>query len=92
MMGMMGTHEDVEWLRLKVLLGPPAPALLSRYTQSRVPRPMSRWLLKVSKEGTPQPLGSLCHCSVTAQHRSAAWCSEGTSCVPLCAHCLLSWH
>ena len=37
MMGMMGTHEDVEWLRLKVLLGPPAPALLSRDTQSRVP-------------------------------------------------------
>jgi len=26
------------------------------------------------------------------QHRSAAWCSGGTSCVPVCAHCLLSWH
>lgn len=27
-----------------------------------------------------------------AQYRSVSWCSEGTSCVPVCASCLLSWH
>jgi len=26
------------------------------------------------------------------QYRSASWCSAETSCVPVCAHCLLSWH
>lgn len=27
-----------------------------------------------------------------AQHWSAAWCLEETSCVSVCAHCLLSWY
>lgn len=36
----------------------------SRATQSRVPMPMAKWLLEITKE-TWQPLGSLCQCSVT---------------------------
>jgi len=35
----------------------------SRDTQSRGPRPMARQLLKVSKEESSKPLGSLCQCS-----------------------------
>jgi len=35
-----------------------------------------------------QPVPVLHHC--TAQKGS--WCSEGTSCVPVCAHGLWSWH
>lgn len=26
------------------------------------------------------------------QHRSTSWCLDGTSCLPVCAHCPLSWH
>ena len=37
----------------------------SRDTQSSVPRAVSKWLWKISKEESPQPLCSLCHCSVT---------------------------
>lgn len=81
------SHRITEWLRLERPSGSIWPNLHSRDSQRRVPRPKTRWLLKVSKEGTPQPLVSLCQCSVTA-----AWCSEGTFCVPVCAHCLLSWH
>lgn len=36
-----------------------------RNTQNRVPRSTSRWLLKFSKEETPQPLCSLCQYSGT---------------------------
>ena len=52
-----------------------------------------KWLMKISKEETPQPLWATCASApLAAQHRSASWCSKGTSCVPTCAHCLLSWH
>jgi len=34
-------------------------------TSRAVPRPMSRWLLKISKKKTPQPLGNLYQCSIT---------------------------
>jgi len=44
----------------------------SKDTQSRVPRAMSRRHWKIPKEETPQLLGSLCQCSVTAQHRRAS--------------------
>jgi len=64
----------------------------SRATQSRVPRPTARWLLETSKEETPQPLGSLCQCSVTCTAQQCSWCSEGASCAPVCAHGLLCWH
>lgn len=37
----------------------------SRDTQSRVPRARSGWLLDISKEEIPQPVGSLCQCSNT---------------------------
>ena len=51
----VGTHL---WVHLSNLCS-------SRDTQSRVPRPMSKWLLETYKEKTSQPLGSLCQCSVT---------------------------
>lgn len=81
------SHRITEWLRLERPSGSIWPNLHSRDSQRRVPRPKTRWLLKVSKEGTPQPLVSLCQCSVTA-----AWCSEGTFCVPIFTHCLLPCH
>jgi len=49
----------------------------SRDVQSKGSRPVARQLLNIPKEETSQPLGSLCQCSGTAQHSSAAWCSEG---------------
>jgi len=56
----------------------------SRDTWSHLLRSMSKWLLR---RQTPQTLQHS-----AAQHSSASWCSNGTSCVPVCAHCLLSWH
>ena len=40
----------------------------------------------------PQPLGSLCQGSITHTAQKCSWCSEGTSCSPICAHGLWSWH
>lgn len=37
-------------------------------------------------------LGNLHQCSITAQWRSASRCSDRTSHIPVCAHCLLTWH
>lgn len=37
-------------------------------------------------------LGNLWKCSITCTAQNCSWCSEGTSCVQTCAHCLLSWH
>lgn len=61
---------------------------------SRVPRTMSRHLLKIPHErNSTTSLGNLFQCSTThTQHRSAFWCSNGASCVLVCAHCLFSWH
>jgi len=64
----------------------PSPSSSST-TQSRVPRPMARQLLESSTEETPQPLGSLCQCSITC-----SWCSEGASWATVCAHGILVWH
>jgi len=57
--------------------------------QSSVPRPMSRRLLKISKEGTLQPLGSLCQCSVTCTAHICCLVFSA-SCILVCVHCLLS--
>lgn len=58
----------------------------SRDTLSRVPRrrfPKRRFhRLWAACASAPSP----------AQHRSDSWCSEGTSCIPLHAYCLLPWH
>ena len=62
----------------------------SRDPHSRVPRPTFRCLLEISKEETPQPLwATRASAPSSAQHRSASWCSEGTFCALVCAHCLL---
>ena len=67
---------------------------LLKNNQSRVPRPVSRWrLLKNIKDEAPQrPWAACASAPSPAQHRSASCCSDGTSCVPVCAHCLSSWH
>jgi len=64
--GRMGHHRITAWLMLEETTGSMWPnPCSSRDTQSRVPGAVSRWLLEISKEETPQHLGSLCHCSVT---------------------------
>ena len=45
------------------LLGPSAPTPVSQGRQRRVPRATSRRLLKITREDTPWPLGSLRHCT-----------------------------
>jgi len=46
---------------------------------------MSRQALEISKKETPQPLDSLCQCSVTCTVQKCFWQREGTSCAPVCA-------
>jgi len=59
-------HRITDWLKLAVISGFTwHNACSNRNTQSRVPSPMSRWFLKISKEETPQPLSNLCQCSIT---------------------------
>lgn len=77
-------QNDYGW---KGLPGRSAPALLSRDTQSGVPRPTSRRLLKASKEGTPQPLGSLWHCSVTLTDTKRFFLTLRWNCVSVSACC-----
>ena len=67
----------LEWLRLAGPYGPHVQAAAEGLLRSR---------------SHTQPLGSLCQCSITCTAQKCSWCSEGTSCVPVCAHCLLSWH
>ena len=55
----------------------------SRDTQSRVPSPMSCWGLKVSKEESPQALGSLCHGSVTCTAQLCCLVLWGSPCAPV---------
>lgn len=63
----------------------------SRDTQNRLPRPTSKCILKICKEESPEPLWAICASSQSpTQRRSASWCSEGPSSVPICAHGLLS--
>jgi len=64
------SHRSPAQLRLAGPSGSLCSSLCpSRDTQSRVPRATSRWLWEILKEETPQPLGSLWQCSITAQHR-----------------------
>ena len=43
--------------------------------------------------GDSQPLQAVFDSAPSlAQHRSASCYSEGNSCAPICAHCLLSWY
>ena len=60
---------------------PQAHPISSRATQSKMHRTTARWLLEISMEETPQPLGSLCQCFVTHTTQKCSWCSEGASCV-----------
>lgn len=45
-------------------------------------RAVSRWLLKISKDDTPLPLGLCAGASSPTLHRSAAWWSGGACCGP----------
>lgn len=78
-----------EWLRLAGTSGStwlnPCP---SRDTQSRVLRSVSRLLLKISEEETPQSLWATCASTQPlTQHRTCSWCSEATSHFPGHASC-----
>ena len=80
----------VEVGRVKVTWSNPCPR---RNAQSRLLWTMSRQLLKISKGETPQHLWAVCTSALSpTQHESVSWFSEGTFCVPICAHYLLSWH
>lgn len=73
--------------------GPPAalgPALLQQGHPEQVAQHCVWRLLKCSMEVITHPPG--CLCSITCTAQMCSWCSEGTSCVPLYDHCLLSWH
>lgn len=62
---------------------PVHPPYSSWTTQSRLLSTMSRWASPTWE--TPKPLGNLCQSAVSL---SMFWCSEGSSCVSVCAHCL----
>lgn len=56
---------------------PPGPTSCSSRTTYGLPRTTSRWLLKISKEGTPQPLWATCaSVQSPARYRRAFWCSH----------------
>lgn len=68
------------------------PSCSGRDTLSRLPRTTTKLLLNISKErNSTTPLGSLFQWAITCTIRSASWCSDRTSRVPLCSYCLLSW-
>lgn len=53
------------------------PLWSSRGTCSRLPRVMSRWLLKISKRDTPHPPWASCGSAWSpSQERSVSWCSK----------------
>lgn len=53
-------HTTREWLRMAgVCRAHSAQPLLQKATQSKMPRPTTKWLLKISKEETTQPPGNL---------------------------------
>lgn len=61
-------HRITKWLRLKGICGchRVQPPCSNRGTESRLPRTMSRSLLKISKEGDfTTSLGNLCQCFIT---------------------------
>lgn len=86
-------HGVPVWLRQAEPSGPIRSQPSScRTIQNKVPRPMARQSLGISEEETLQPLGSLCQCLVIYTAHKCSWCSDGISCVPVCAQCLCSWH
>ena len=80
----------IKQLRLE---GPLGPTPLQQGHQSRGPgpRPGDCWT-SLRRRSHTQSLGSLCQCSVTCTAQKCSWYSGATSCVPVCAHCLPSWH
>jgi len=74
-------HRMPEWLGLEGSFGPPAP-VPAPVGPPRAGCPQTRtggcWR---SQGKDPQPLGSLCHCSVTHTVQECFWCSDG---VPGC--------
>ena len=63
----------------------------SKNTQSRVtgPHPGDFWR---SPRRRPHSIWAACATAPSpTQQRNVSWCSERTSCVVVCAHCLLSW-
>lgn len=72
----------------KAPLGPPGPPR-SETPRAACTRPCPDVFLKISKEEPPEPPWASCaRAPEPAQHRNAAWCSEGPSCAPVCAQYL----
>jgi len=71
----------------------PAQPLLQQEHPEQEPRTTSRQLLEIPKEETPQPLRAAYASAPTpAYHKSTFWCTKGSSCVPVCIRCPLTWH
>lgn len=69
------------------------PPCSGKETYGNMPLTLSKKLLHISKEKTPQPHWATCASAQSpVQHRNASQCSDRTSRVPVNAHCLLSWH
>jgi len=61
-------------------------------TQSRVPSTTSKQVSCISGKGTsPPPWAAYSNALSPAQWKSVSWWSEGTSCLPVCALCFLSF-
>jgi len=82
-------HRITEGLGLDGPLGASGPALLQQGHPEQGAQHGIWGLPESSKEVITHPPG--CLCSVTCTAQKCSWCSEGTSCAPVCAHCLLSW-
>lgn len=64
------------------------PPCSRRTTQYRIPMSISKHFLEITLGDSTNSVGNQCQ-SLT-QHRKLSWCLHGTTCVPVCAHCLLS--
>jgi len=82
------------WLRLAETFGSIWLSLCSSRTSRAgclAPCPGGFW--RSPRRISPELLWAACASAPSpAQHRSDSWCSEGTSCIPLHAYCLLPWH
>ena len=84
--GLLSCCRTPEWLRLAQTLFHLLQPCSSRDTQSRVPRAVSRQVLEISKEESPQPLATCTSCPSTAKvpHSSSVLHSDRTGLYHIC--------
>lgn len=86
-------HRTIEWLRFEKTFGGHLVQhpCSSRDTDSPLPKNISRQLWYTSRNGdSTTSLDNLCQYLVTLTIKSVSWCSQGNSCVSVCAHWLWS--